>query len=139
MEPGRRVKGTVREGKIVRRASESTGPCPESACTRRQTGGSTHQQSVADTGGHRPGGTAADTSGQRHRESGRRPESTVREDKNVVKRQASESTGSRPKSACTKRQVGGSTYQQSEADTRGHRPGGIAASMEEQEPTTSSA
>ena len=32
------------------RASESTGPCPESACTIRQTGGRTHQQSVADTG-----------------------------------------------------------------------------------------
>ena len=51
-----------------------------------------------------------------------------------MKRQANESTGSRPKSACTKRQTGGSTYQQSKADTGGHRPGGIAASMEEQEP-----
>ena len=82
------------------KGSSGTGSRSKSACTPRQTGESTHQQSVADSGRpDRQRSTAAHTGGQRHRDSGRLGEGTVREGKSVDKRKASESTAPCQKSA----------------------------------------
>ena len=95
-------------------ASYSADPCVDSACARERAGeGHLRQKSFV-----KPGITGTATKGLRHREIGP-VESTVREGKNVDDRQGSKSTGSRQKSACTRRQTDGSDYHQRAADTGG--------------------